>query len=34
MNSVRLLKMKKGAKRGKKGKEPIAKKKLIFREIA
>ena len=26
MNSDRLLQMKKGAKRGKKGKEPVAKK--------
>ena len=32
MNSDHVLKMKKGAKRGKKGKEPVAKKKLIFRE--
>ena len=32
MNSDHLLQMKKGAKREKRGKEPVAKKKLIFRE--
>ena len=30
MNSDRLLQMKKGAKRGKRGKEPVAKKKIDF----